>query len=353
MKFTFPMFALGWSGGERFIVNLSNELVKKGHEITFVVPKRGNMKLYPVLGNIIETSNFWAVPYLELPHSIISLLPKIPKSDFIVANWFLTAPTVKLAQKLNKGIPIYFIQHMEYLFYSKFRVDYKWYVKRTYNYFDNIISESNWIKETVKKYSGKDSVVINPGLEQDLFYPREKNKSIFTKDSHEKIILTIAREEFWKGNQDLIKALEIVYKTNKNFKLIAIGHKSSKYKTHIPIEYRKINHEDFPDYYSSCDLFIQASWYEGFGLTPLEAMACKTPVITTDCGGSRDFAVNEKNCLVVKPQNPPEMAKAIIRMLNDQNLRENLTKNGLKTAKKFTYSKMAGQWEKHMKTIIN
>ena len=87
MKITFPMFGLGWAGGERILANLGNELVNRGHNVNYVVPKRGYLKLYPVEGNIITTPNFWRIPYLEFFHSSLALLPHIPKSDIIFANW--------------------------------------------------------------------------------------------------------------------------------------------------------------------------------------------------------------------------------------------------------------------------
>ena len=53
--------------------------------------------------------------------------------------------------------------------------------------------------------------------------------------------------------------------------------------------------------YSSADIFLFTSYAESFGLPPLEAMACGTTVVTTDCKGNRDYAIGEYNCLI-RPQ---------------------------------------------------
>jgi glycosyltransferase involved in cell wall biosynthesis len=67
-------------------------------------------------------------------------------------------------------------------------------------------------------------------------------------------------------------------------------------------------------------------------------MACGIPVVTTPIG-VEDYAVNEENCLVVPPRDPTAMANAISRLLSDQGLTERLSKEGLKTAGRFTWDK--------------
>ncbi len=69
--------------------------------------------------------------------------------------------------------------------------------------------------------------------------------------------------------------------------------------------------------YSSSDLFVFASHIEGYGLPPLEAMACGTPVVTTDCRGVRDFVVDGENAVIVPPKEPEAIASPYIKVLND------------------------------------
>lgn len=52
-------------------------------------------------------------------------------------------------------------------------------------------------------------------------------------------------------------------------------------------------------------------------------MACGVPVVTTDSGGIRDYAINEETALVVSPRKPEELAAAVIRLLKDTPLRKN------------------------------
>jgi len=100
--------------------------------------------------------------------------------------------------------------------------------------------------------------------------------------------------------------------------------------------------------YNSADLFIWLSSYEGFGLPPLEALACGTPVITTKMGSLAE-AVGESAIFVNNPENTQEIIKAMERVLSDKQLANELSKKGLKQAEKFSWQKTA---DKTLKILI-
>lgn len=77
-------------------------------------------------------------------------------------------------------------------------------------------------------------------------------------------------------------------------------------------------------------------WGEPFGLVPLEAMACSTPVIATATGGSAEFLADEANALVVPRDDPAAVADAVRRLADDADLRAQLVAGGLETASAFT-----------------
>lgn len=97
--------------------------------------------------------------------------------------------------------------------------------------------------------------------------------------------------------------------------------------------------DDLRALYSSCRLSVYPSLYEGFGLPPLEAMACGAPVIT-----SRIPAIEEtvgSAALLVDPLNVTELARAIVGLWNDQQQREHLSAAGLQRASEFTWERTA------------
>jgi glycosyltransferase involved in cell wall biosynthesis len=93
--------------------------------------------------------------------------------------------------------------------------------------------------------------------------------------------------------------------------------------------------QNLPALYSMADVFVFPSLYEGFGLPPLEAMACGTPVITSRTS-SLPEVVDEAGLMV--PTNDPDMlTETIGRVLNDPGLGEDLAKRGVSQARKFTW----------------
>ncbi len=97
--------------------------------------------------------------------------------------------------------------------------------------------------------------------------------------------------------------------------------------------------EDLPALYNLAELFVFPSLYEGFGLPPLEAMACGTPVVTSD-RPSLPEVVGEAG-LMVEATDPEALAEAMERVLTDENLRREMREKGLKQAEKFTWEAAA------------
>jgi len=95
-----------------------------------------------------------------------------------------------------------------------------------------------------------------------------------------------------------------------------------------------VDDEDLPALYSQADLFVYPSLYEGFGLPPLEAIVCGTPVLTSNCS-SLPEVVGDAG-LLVDPKNVDEIAKGILQVLKNRELREELREKGLERAKHFS-----------------
>jgi glycosyltransferase involved in cell wall biosynthesis len=97
--------------------------------------------------------------------------------------------------------------------------------------------------------------------------------------------------------------------------------------------------EELPLWYNAADLFVYPSLYEGFGLPPLEAMACGTPVVTSNVS-SLPEVVGEAG-LMVEPTDVEGMAEALYQGLTDRSLREELRSRGLQKAATFNWSRVA------------
>jgi glycosyltransferase involved in cell wall biosynthesis len=100
-----------------------------------------------------------------------------------------------------------------------------------------------------------------------------------------------------------------------------------------------VKDEDLPALYRSAIAFIFPSLYEGFGLPPLEAMACGTPVITSNVSSLPEVTGNA--AMLIDPYDVDDLARAIDRVLRDEALREQLRKNGLERASLFKWQQAA------------
>jgi glycosyltransferase involved in cell wall biosynthesis len=97
--------------------------------------------------------------------------------------------------------------------------------------------------------------------------------------------------------------------------------------------------EDLPALYSGADLFVFPSLYEGFGLPPLEAMACGTPVVCSNAGSLPE--VVGQAAIMVDPHDMVGLAEAMQRVLANPDLRHELREKGLARAQGFTWERCA------------
>lgn len=112
----------------------------------------------------------------------------------------------------------------------------------------------------------------------------------------------------------------------------------------------EIGQDKLADFYRGADLFVFPSLYEGFGLPPLEAMACGCPVICSN-NSSLPEVVGDA-ALTVSPISVDDIASAIYKVSNDANIRNNLVKKGLERATMFSWKKMAEETLKIYEEVL-
>jgi phosphoheptose isomerase len=89
------------------------------------------------------------------------------------------------------------------------------------------------------------------------------------------------------------------------------------------------SHSDLKLYYSAADAFVTMPWYEPFGMTPVEAMACGVPVIGARVGGIKYSIQENETGFLVEPDNPRQLADRIATLLSSQRLRQKMGRAGL------------------------
>ena len=163
------------------------------------------------------------------------------------------------------------------------------------------------------------------------------------------MILNIGTLEPRKNVVTLIKAFKKLHERGlKDYALVIAGEKGWLYKRIFEeVESSGAEQsirllgvardEDLPLLYNCADLFVYPSLYEGFGLPPLEAMACGVPVITSNTSSLPEVVGNAG--IMVDPHDINSLSEAMNNVLKDQELRCRMSRDGLKRSKMFTWEK--------------
>ena len=319
-------------GGERVIFGYAKALIKKGHSVSIVVPK-GMVFLNDKKINIIEYNSILSSFYSRQLGYIDAILPairKIPKNTDILIGTYVPQMIISTVYKImNKGVKyIMFNQDFSDMFVKRPErmLMFKIYPK----FADKIISISQFCADEVYKHSGKKSIVIRNGIENEYFDIAEKKQNVTD------YIFWIGSKNRHKGYKEFWEAMNIVWEKYPNIKLYTT---EGALDVNDNVEVLKINGNLnlLKETYRNALLFVCSSHSEGFGLPGIEAMSQGCPVVTTDTGGSREYAKDKYNSIVVPPKNSKNLAEAIISLLGNRSVRDKFSENGINTARDFNW----------------
>ncbi|NMM61580.1 glycosyltransferase family 4 protein [Clostridium sp. P21] len=224
---------------------------------------------------------------------------------------------------------------------------------------DGIITVSNHSKKDIVEAFNfpEDKVYVTPLAAEDIYKPLNKalSKNIIKKNYSidGDFILYVGGFSPRKNIIGLIEGFSKLLNYYKNdIKLVIAGKRGKSYELYKK-RAEELNISDkiiFPGFilidhlpylYNASKLFVYPSFYEGFGLPPIEAMSCGIPVI-----GSNSTSVPEvlgNSGLLIDPNNIDELCNSMLKILYDKNLREELILSGLVRSSKLTWEKTAKQ----------
>jgi glycosyltransferase involved in cell wall biosynthesis len=103
----------------------------------------------------------------------------------------------------------------------------------------------------------------------------------------------------------------------------------------------RVPHEKVEDYMSQAEVFVLPSLSEGFPVTILEAMACGLPVVATRVGGVPDIIEDGTNGYLVDTMNQEQIAEALLKLLQDEKLRKDISGNNREEVRKYRWDAVA------------
>ncbi len=231
---------------------------------------------------------------------------------------------------------------------------------------DCIIAECPQDKEDLINYyaAPPNKIMIIPcGFNPKEFYPVERKyaRRVLHIPAHAKIVLQLGRMVPRKGVDNVIRGVGRLKKRKTEVKLIVVGgpadvaipekdpeiERLMQIATEEGIKNRvfftgRKDREHLKYYYSAADVFVTTPWYEPFGITPLEAMACGTPVIGSNVGGIKYSIQDHKTGFLVPPNAPGILSDQLNELLMDNLLCEKISKEALRRVNAFfTWTEIA------------
>ena len=201
--------------------------------------------------------------------------------------------------------------------------------------------------------------IITPGFFPEKYHKINRRSLSGVIEKYElpaRFVFAVGRITPYKGYDLLINAFKYVAEELPEVKLVlAIG---SREPTEVEKrnEFSRLaeslglaNHtiffgyvEELEAFYNATEVLVMPSTYEPFGMVAIEAMACGTPAVVTERGGLRDFLVDGQDALVVDPLDTQALAAAILKLLKDKRLHEEIARKGYEKAySMFTWERIA------------
>lgn len=343
------------SGGNRALFEYANRLQAMGNEVSWYVlgkPARWYRidHWQRIMSKKVTLLPPETIDWLEnkVPISVLSYNDErlIPDSDILLATAWQTADFANRFPE-SKGKKFYFVQHHESLWAREKNKAQKTY----YMPFKKMVI-STWLKKILQdKYNQQAEVMITP-VNENSFYREEANQDNASR------VCFLHHDYDWKGYRDAIEAVKIIRSRNCKIDPVVFGEKledpSPLYEeAGFKFEYHyRPTGETLRRIYASCGTYLCASWYEGLGMPSMEAMACGAALVTTDTGGSWDYAVDGKTALVSPPKQPEQLADDLARVLSDAELRNELAENGCQKIREFSWEANSLRLEKLFKESL-
>lgn len=328
-----------------YFYELSSQQAKAGHEVDLITwRKSGNRSKEKVadgfvvhrLGglNLRTTGVTQDYPFLPSLPSELELL----KPDIVHGESHLFLPTVQALRKAKKlGVPSVVTVHGVFaergFFANSVQLAYLHTIGLSALRSANkviCLTHSDTVEVEKLGCPSDRIVLIQNAVDTEFFKPGE--------DRCDNLVVWVGRFVKEKGVEYIIEAARKISRDSSNVKVLLIGYGPLKAKiVEMAHNYGLLgksvfiegpfSREEIAQVLKKAAIFVFPSLKEGMPIALLEAMACELPVVVFDVPGIRELVEHEKNGLVVEPENPEQLAKSILCLLNDKNQREALGKN--------------------------
>ena len=227
--------------------------------------------------------------------------------------------------------------------------------KKYTNYSKYIVTNSYFSRELILRSYGINSFVSYLGVDINLF----KRYDV----PEENFVLSVGQCLPEKGFDFIIKSLSKIDSTIRPEFVIVSDHANDLWRNHLKDLAAKlgvklrilsmIDDEELVLLYNKARLLVYAPYLEPFGLVPLEAMSCGTPIVAVKEGGVRESVINNKTGILTE-RDEDYFANAVVKLLENEDKRNEMSKNAYGNVNKFWTLDHAGKrFSEHLKHAIN
>jgi len=215
------------------------------------------------------------------------------------------------------------------------------------------------ICQNVEKVSSTKLNVILNGIDTNIFCPTINEHM---QEQQPVRIGIVARLSWEKDHKTLLNACRILVGQNIHFHLEIIGDGPLRNALEEMVKAQSIDRfvsfsgmrHDVAELLRRLDLYVLSSTTEGISLTLLEAMATKLPIVATNVGGNPEVVIDGETGYLVPPQNPEEMAKKLLLLINDKNLRRQMGEKGReRVIANFSIKETAKKYEELYSSVLS
>jgi glycosyltransferase involved in cell wall biosynthesis len=355
MKLLFFISSMWGGGAERVMSILCNELIKRDYDVnlatninhTFAYKLDTGIKIIP-----LYPEDYWK------KHKIIRLILYIKRIRSIVSQ---TKPDIIISFMHNicaitYGMRIPVIQS-EHTTYSR-KVSKKFNIGRLF---------INKLANKVTVLTQQDFDLLGNRLPNKVVMPNPLSFPIYTAENmRNNAILAAGRIDVWhvKGFDNLLKSWSLIAQKHKDWHIEIAGTGNDKNINYLKQLTKQLGIEDsvyFLGFVKDIDklmqqshIFVLSSRYEGFGMCLIEAMSQGCACISFDCPtGPKEIITDGYSGILIENQNIEKMSEAILRVIEDEELREMLSQNAGKEVIRFTPDKTVERWEELFKELKN
>jgi len=286
-----------------------------------------------------DALEFWQHgPYIP---QMLSAIKKLKPDVMLALNYYATTTYLCYLAKKNFQVPL-IIMPLTHI--AEPWTDHP-IVQKVYHAADLVITSTPYEKKILIDHGvdQKKLRMIGHGIKMDKFQGADSKRfKRKYKIGNDPIVLYVGRKISGKGIEILIDAMQIVWRTFKNVQLVIAGSKTEKFEPILQDRLNQLQREerqktfnidDFPitekkDIFAMADMFVLASNIDSFGISNMEAWANGLPIICCTNTPQETMIDEYTDGLLVEYGNKEQLAQAILKLLENENLRKKMGETG-------------------------